>query len=223
MSPPKSKRRAPSPAQPGRAKVARTDTNGESKLSGPPEPPAAEPKEKPIRKDSNLSAHAPAFVPRSASASTASSVVHSPVLTQKAILFSPTKEKQNPNGSGQSKTTPTSAQTTLTPALFRPIFKSEPIMAKDSTFQARLFRLENTNTQRTRILGYMKRNYDAQHHMAAWRCLILKDGMSGLEGEHAFVVDAGCCDDGESRGGKTVMDVLEKSGLCDVLVVVSRW
>lgn len=59
--------------------------------------------------------------------------------------------------------------------------------------------------------------------MAAWRCLILKDGMSGLEGEHAFVVDAGCCDDGESRGGKTVMDVLEKSGLCDVLVVVSRW
>ncbi|KAG8746955.1 hypothetical protein FRC12_014174 [Ceratobasidium sp. 428] len=58
--------------------------------------------------------------------------------------------------------------------------------------------------------------------MAAWRCLILKDGMSGLEGEHAFMVDAGCCDDGESRGGKTVMDVLEKSGLSDVLVVVSR-
>ncbi|KAG8746124.1 hypothetical protein FRC10_005990 [Ceratobasidium sp. 414] len=127
------------------------------------------------------------------------------------------------NSSSGTPSTQPSAQSTPTPALFRPLFKSELITAQDSTFQARLFRLDNAHTQRTKILTHMRRHYtDAQHHMAAWRCLILKDGMTGLEGEHAFMVDAGCCDDGESRGGKTVMDVLEKSGLSDVLVVVSR-
>ncbi|KAG8699022.1 hypothetical protein FRC08_005546 [Ceratobasidium sp. 394] len=156
----------------------------------------------PKPKSKSLSALAPVFVPRPNSSSGA----HTP-----SAPPPDTPPSQPP------------AQSTLTPALFRPIFKSELITAQDSTFQARLFRLDNAHTQRTKILAHMKRQYtDAQHHMAAWRCLILKDGMSGLEGEHAFTVDAGCCDDGESRGGKTVMDVLEKSGLSDVLVVVSR-
>ncbi|KAG9087406.1 hypothetical protein FRC06_002561 [Ceratobasidium sp. 370] len=153
----------------------------------------------PKPKSKSLSALAPTFVPRSNTSSDA-----------------PTTPTQPPD-------TRPSAHSTLTPALFRPLFKSELVTAQDSTFQARLFRLDNAHTQRTKILAHIKRHYtDAQHHMAAWRCLILKDGMTGLEGEHAFTVDAGCCDDGESRGGKTVMDVLEKSGLSDVLVVVSR-
>ncbi|KAG9120630.1 hypothetical protein FRC07_003811 [Ceratobasidium sp. 392] len=170
---------------------------GPSKFSKPDENESTSAQKPTPTKAKSLSALAPAFIPRS----------------------NPSSGTQTPS---QPSSTPT--QTTLTtPALFRPLFKSEQIVAQDSSFQARLFKLENAHTQRTKILSYMKRHYpDAQHHMAAWRCLILKDGMTGLEGEHAFVVDSGCCDDGESRGGKTVMDVLEKSGLSDVLVVVSR-
>ncbi|QRW15336.1 thiamin biosynthesis protein [Ceratobasidium sp. AG-Ba] len=152
---------------------------------------------KPIR---SLSALAPVFVPRS----------------------NPSSGQQTPTKT-EAKLPSSSTQTTLTPARFTPLFKSELIEVKDSTFQARLFRLENPVAHRTKILSYMKKHYtDVQHHMAAWRCLVLKDGMTGLEGQHAFMVESGCCDDGESRGGKTVMDVLEKSGLSDVLVVVSR-
>lgn len=105
---------------------------------------------------------------------------------------------------------------------FRPTFKSECIQAKDSTFQARLFSLDSPAPVSS-ILAYMRRQYpDFQHHMAAWRYLVLKPGMTGLEGDHAFEPEKGCEDDGESRGGKTILDVLERTGLSDVLVVVSR-
>lgn len=51
---------------------------------------------------------------------------------------------------------------------------------------------------------------------------MLKPGMTGLEGEDAFEAQQGWDDDGEKRGGKAIVDVIEKMGLSDVIVIVSR-
>ncbi|CCO30388.1 hypothetical protein BN14_04416 [Rhizoctonia solani AG-1 IB] len=175
--------------------------------------------EQPVR-SSTLSASAPAFVPRSASDSGATTpkLNDTPKLVQTALPFS-----NQPSSNSQSRQTSKNSQAkSPSKAAIRPVFKSEPIEIKDSIFQARLFSLE-TSTQVPRIITHMKRHYpDFQHHMAGWRFLVLKPGMTGLEGADAFEVQQGWDDDGEKRGGKAVVDVIEKAGLCDVVVVVSR-
>lgn len=162
-----------------------------------------------------LSALAPVFVPTSASTSGSSSpAVSKQTQIQKSLdsYCSPATK----NGAGGSNLSPPK------PDYLRPAFKSEPLQIKDSTFQARLFNLDAPE-HKAKILAHMKRNYsEYQHHMAGWRYLVLKPGMTGLEGEDAFTVEQGSVDDGETRGGKAVLDVIEKMGMCDVLVVVSR-
>ncbi|KAF8710431.1 TENA/THI-4/PQQC family, partial [Rhizoctonia solani] len=169
---------------------------------------------------STLSALAPEFVPRSASDSgtTTPKTDATPKFVQATLPFTSqlsTKSQSRQTSKGSKSNSPSKAT-------IRPVFKSEPIEVKDSVFQARLFSLESF-AQVPKITAHMRRQYpDFQHHMAGWQLLALKPGMTGLEGEDAFEVRQGWDDDGEKRGGKAVVDVIEKTGLCDVVVVVSR-
>ncbi|KAG8764226.1 hypothetical protein FRC11_011242 [Ceratobasidium sp. 423] len=236
------KRRAASPAQPVSAQTKsarRTEETGDVK-NGVAQTPSANNdhgdrtptqgtdvsnagtnghEETRSRASSNLSALAPEFVPRSASQSTSNSGTSTPKgnvtpkLVQSELSTSKSQARQTSKDSqGTSPAKPT----------LRPVFKSEPLQIKDSTFQARLFSLESP-AQTPKILAHMRRQYpDFQHHMSGWRYLVLKPGMTGLEGEDAFEVQQGWDDDGEKKGGKTIIDVIEKMGLCDVVVIVSR-
>ena len=65
----------------------------------------------------------------------------------------------------------------------------------------------------------------ASHEMAAWRVMGLKKGRSGLgEGaEDDFEVVGGWKNDGEDGGGKRILETMQKEGVLDAAVVVSRW
>ncbi|KAJ1310522.1 hypothetical protein OPQ81_007252 [Rhizoctonia solani] len=184
-------------------------------------------REEPAQPSKTLSALAPGFVPHSASGSAPNSGTTSPVISKgnatPRLVQSELPFSSRPASKTQPRTTSKDSESTSpSKSTFRPVFKSEPLQIKDSTFQARLFSLESP-AQTPKILAHMRRQYpDFQHHMSGWRYLVLKPGMTGLEGEDAFEVHQGWDDDGEKQGGKAVVDVIEKMGLCDVVVVVSR-
>lgn len=241
------KRRATSPAQPASVQtktVRRTDETGDVK-SGTAQTSSANDdhgNRTPTRGaddvsnssgtnsrtngyERHLSALAPEFVPRPTSSSASNSGTTTPVITKDNVT--PKLVQSELSFSGQPKTQPrqmSKGSEGISPSksTIRPVFKSEPLQIKDSTFQARLFSLESPS-QITKILAYMRRQYpDFQHHMSGWRCLVLKPGMTGLEGEEAFEVQQGWDDDGEKGGGKAVVNAVEKMGLCDIVVIVSR-
>ena len=51
----------------------------------------------------------------------------------------------------------------------------------------------------------------------------LRPGRNGLGGPSDFEVLSGSDDDGEEHGGRTVLRTMEKEGVIDALVIVSRW
>ena len=63
----------------------------------------------------------------------------------------------------------------------------------------------------------------ATHEMAAWRCMCLKKGKTGLGGEDDFEVTGGKKNDGEDGGGKVILNAMESEGVMDAVVVVTRW
>ncbi|GAA98134.1 uncharacterized protein L969DRAFT_85938 [Mixia osmundae IAM 14324] len=65
----------------------------------------------------------------------------------------------------------------------------------------------------------------ASHNVLAWRTITLRPGKNGLgeQGDEDFEVAAGSHNDGEDRAGPTMLNVLEKEGVVDVVVIVSRW
>lgn len=63
----------------------------------------------------------------------------------------------------------------------------------------------------------------ASHEMSAWRCMILKNGKTGLSGPDDFELKYGNDDDGEKYGSGKIAKVLQTEGIIDAVVVVSRW
>ncbi|KAI1791191.1 ribosomal protein S5 domain 2-like protein [Ganoderma leucocontextum] len=63
----------------------------------------------------------------------------------------------------------------------------------------------------------------ATHEIAAWRCMVLKPGKSGLGGPDDFEVVSGADDDGEKWAGARVLKVMQAESVIDAVVVVSRW
>ena len=51
----------------------------------------------------------------------------------------------------------------------------------------------------------------------------MKPGRSGLGGPDDFAVVCGKEDDGEDGGGRCVLRTMEKEGVLDAVVIVSRW
>ncbi|KAH9942139.1 ribosomal protein S5 domain 2-like protein [Epithele typhae] len=63
----------------------------------------------------------------------------------------------------------------------------------------------------------------ASHEIAAWRCMVLQRGKTGLGGPDDFELVAGSDDDGEKYAGGRVLKVMQAEGVIDAVVVVSRW
>ncbi|KAI0302358.1 hypothetical protein B0F90DRAFT_1836906 [Multifurca ochricompacta] len=57
----------------------------------------------------------------------------------------------------------------------------------------------------------------------AWRCMVLKEGRTGLKGDDDFKIEEGSEDDGEQWAGGHVLKVMRSEGIMDAVVIVSRW
>ncbi|KAI0062428.1 ribosomal protein S5 domain 2-like protein [Artomyces pyxidatus] len=106
------------------------------------------------------------------------------------------------------------------------LFVSPEILDRDSRFVGYIFRAstpEQARTAHTHLKRVMHAKEPASHEIAAWRCMVLKPGKTGLGGEDDFVVVEGSEDDGESWAGGRVLKIMKAEAVMDAVVVVSRW
>ncbi|KAI0039503.1 ribosomal protein S5 domain 2-like protein [Auriscalpium vulgare] len=107
-----------------------------------------------------------------------------------------------------------------------PLATSAEIVDRESRFVGYIFRA-STPEQARAAHAHLRRvthaKQPASHEIAAWRCMVLKQGKTGLAGEDDFVVVEGSDDDGESWAGGRVLKVMQKEAVMDAVVIVSRW
>ena len=107
-----------------------------------------------------------------------------------------------------------------------PAATSQEIRDRGSTFVGTLFPARSPDDAR-RAINHLKHVAHgarrATHEIAAWRCMVLKPGKSGLGGPDDFEVVSGAEDDGEKYAGGRVLRVMQAEGVIDAVVVVSRW
>ncbi|KAH9944780.1 ribosomal protein S5 domain 2-like protein [Amylocystis lapponica] len=119
----------------------------------------------------------------------------------------------------------TSASTSARPVP-QSLATSQEIRDRGSTFVAQIFSA-NSVAEAARAAAHLKRVVHgarpATCEVAAWRCMVLRAGRSGLDGPDDFELRAGCDDDGEKHAGARVLRVLQEAGVIDAVVVVSRW
>ncbi|KAL1938527.1 hypothetical protein VTO73DRAFT_11550 [Trametes versicolor] len=103
---------------------------------------------------------------------------------------------------------------------------SQEIRDRGSTFLGHVFSAASPEEAR-RAVRHLKHvthgNRPASHEIAAWRCMVLKAGKTGLGGPDDFEVVSGYDDDEEQYAGGRVMKVMQAEGVIDAVVVVSRW
>ena len=103
---------------------------------------------------------------------------------------------------------------------------SQEIRDRGSAFVANVFAASTPDAARraTHHLKHVAHGArPATHEIAAWRCMVVKAGKSGLGGPDDFEVAAGADDDGEKWAGARVLKVMQAEGVIDAVVVVSRW
>lgn len=107
-----------------------------------------------------------------------------------------------------------------------PAFTSQEIVDRGSVFVANIYHAVTPNEAKERV-EQMKRVVHsakpATHEMAAWRCMVLKPGRTGLSGPEDFELQSGYKDDGERWGGGKILNVMEGLGVLDAVIIVSRW
>ncbi|KAF5380550.1 hypothetical protein D9615_004701 [Tricholomella constricta] len=107
-----------------------------------------------------------------------------------------------------------------------PLATSQEIRDRGSTFIANLFPATSPSEARVRInhlTNVVHQNKPASHEIAAWRCMVLKHGRTGLGGPDDFELSVGSVDDGEKWAGAKVLKVLQTHAIIDAVVIVSRW
>lgn len=107
-----------------------------------------------------------------------------------------------------------------------PIATSQEIRDRGSIFIATLYQASNPAEAQSRI-NHLKHivhgNNPASHEIAAWRCMVLKHGLTGLGGPEDFELSVGSADDGEQWAGSKVLKIMQMHAAIDAVVVVSRW
>jgi len=107
-----------------------------------------------------------------------------------------------------------------------PLATSQEIRDRGSTFVANLYSATSPSEARARI-NYLRdvvhRTKPATHEIAAWRCMVLRQGRTGLGGPDDFELNAGSTDDGEKWAGGKVLKVMQTFTIIDAVVIVSRW
>jgi putative IMPACT (imprinted ancient) family translation regulator len=108
----------------------------------------------------------------------------------------------------------------------KPLAISQEITDRGSIFIANLYHISSPTEARSGI-NHLKhiihRDNPASHEIAAWRCMVLKKGRTGLGGPDDFELSAGSVDDGERWAGEKVLKTMEMHAVIDAVVVVSRW
>lgn len=107
-----------------------------------------------------------------------------------------------------------------------PLATSAEILDRQSTFVAYIFRA-STPAKARRIHSHVSQvihaKHPASHEIMAWRCMVLKEGRTGLGGDIDFNIEEGSEDDGEQWAGTHVLKVMRSEAIMDAVVVVSRW
>ena len=107
-----------------------------------------------------------------------------------------------------------------------PFATSQEIRDRGSTFVANIYPITTPDEAKARI-EYLKHHVHgskpASHEIAAWRCMVLKHGLTGLNGPEDFELMQGSTDDGENWAGGKVLKVMQGLAIIDAVVVVSRW
>ncbi|KAI0629426.1 ribosomal protein S5 domain 2-like protein [Trametes polyzona] len=108
----------------------------------------------------------------------------------------------------------------------KPLATSQEIRDRGSIFVGNVFSASAPEEAR-RAVHHLKHvahgNRPATHEIAAWRCMVLKTGKTGLGGPDDFEVVSGFDDDGEKYAGGRIQKVMQSEGVIDAVVVVSRW
>ncbi|KAL5497839.1 hypothetical protein ACEPAH_2770 [Sanghuangporus vaninii] len=107
-----------------------------------------------------------------------------------------------------------------------PLATSSEIRDRGSLFIASIYRASSPSSA-SKCHTYHKNvvhgSNPASHEICAWRCMNLKSGCDGLGGPDDFELVSGKEDDGEDNGGRSVLRTMEKEGVIDAVVIVSRW
>lgn len=108
----------------------------------------------------------------------------------------------------------------------QPIATSAEIRDRGSTFIANIFTATSPEQAKAHT-KYAKHvlhgNRKATHEIAAWRCMAVKPGHTGLGGPEEFELAEGSMDDGERWAGDRVLKVMRSLAAIDAVVIVSRW
>ncbi|KAL7277763.1 hypothetical protein ACG7TL_008705 [Trametes sanguinea] len=108
----------------------------------------------------------------------------------------------------------------------KPLATSQEVRDRGSIFVANVFSATSPDEARKAVhhLKHVAHGHrPATHEIAAWRCMVLKPGKTGLGGPDDFEVVSGYDDDGEKYAGGRVLKVMQAEGVIDAVVVVSRW
>lgn len=103
---------------------------------------------------------------------------------------------------------------------------SQEVRDRGSIFVASLFQVTTPEEAQSRV-QYVKcvlhGTKRASHESAAWRCMVVKEGRTGLGGPDDFELKTGSKDDGERWAGDRILKVMQAQAVIDAVVVVSRW
>lgn len=104
---------------------------------------------------------------------------------------------------------------------------SQPITDRESTFVGSIYKASSIAQAQEAIRYHtdvVNGRNKASHEIAAWRCMALKPGRTGLQGaDDDFEVKSGVQDDGENHGGKSALMAMASEAVLDAVVIVSRW
>ncbi|OAX42792.1 ribosomal protein S5 domain 2-like protein [Rhizopogon vinicolor AM-OR11-026] len=102
---------------------------------------------------------------------------------------------------------------------------SQEIRDRGSAFVGSVYRA-STPEEAKAAISYHRNVVHAgkkAYEISAWRCMVLKHGKTGLGGPDDFEVIGGYDDDGEKWAGSKVLKVMQRDGILDAVVIVSRW
>lgn len=103
---------------------------------------------------------------------------------------------------------------------------SQEVRDRGSTFVASIYQASTVEEAQSRIKHVKHVVHGAKpasHEIAAWRCMVLKNGCTGLGGPDDFELKIGSSDDGENWAGGRVLKVMQRHAIMNAVVVVSRW
>ena len=107
-----------------------------------------------------------------------------------------------------------------------PLATSQEIRDRGSTFVANIYPATTPDEAKARVehlRHFVHKSKPATHEIAAWRCMVLKHGQTGLKGPEDFELMQGSKDDGENWAGGKILKVMQGLAIIDAVVIVSRW